>query len=138
MHKVKVDEEAALVEVTLWGQIAPEESPGLCAEVRRAIGSLRGRPIKILVDAQFLRPVAPDIADEFRAVQEYGVSVGVHRVAQVIDSSVVMLQRTRIQREAGTDPMTQTFRELAAARRWLLSDEPVRPPPASTRAGRGG
>ena len=120
MHKIEVDEAATLVHVSLSGLITAEESVLLCAELRRALGGLRGRPIKILVDAQFLQPLSLQVADEFRAVQEYGLSVGLDRVAQVVESSVVLLQRNRIMREAGTNPMTRTFRDSEAARRWLL------------------
>lgn len=119
MHKIKVDEVAALVEVTLDGLISTDESRLLCAELRRTLASLRGRPIKILVDAQFLQPVSPEVADEFRSVQQYGRTLGLARVAQVVESSVVLLQRTRIMRESGTDPVTRTFKDREAARRWL-------------------
>lgn len=121
MHKIKVDEATALVDITLYGLINAEESKLLCAELRRILSSLRGRPIRILVDAQFLQPVAPEVADEFRGVQQFGRTLGIARVAQVVESSVVLLQRTRIMRESGTDPVTRTFRDREAARRWLLS-----------------
>jgi hypothetical protein len=140
MHSIKVDEAAALVDITLSGRITASDSPLLCAELRRVFGSLRGRPIKILVDAQFLQPLAPAVADEFRSVQEYALTLGLQRVAQVVESSVVLLQRTRIMRESGTDPLTQTFRDRVAARKWLLSSDTrhegtpsTRPPPQSTR-----
>lgn len=120
MHKIKVEEAVALVDITLDGLISAEESKLLCLELRRALTSLSGRPIKILVDAQFLQPVPPEVADEFRAVQQYGRTLGLARVAQVVESSVVLLQRTRIMRESGTDPVTRTFRDREAARRWLL------------------
>ena len=120
MHKIKVDEATALVEVTLHGLITGDESKILCAELKRLLGALRGRPIRILVDAQFLQPVPPEVADDFRGVQQYGRTLGLDRVAQVVESSVVLLQRTRVMRESGTDPMTRTFRDLAEARRWLL------------------
>jgi hypothetical protein len=121
MHKIEVDEATALVEVTLSGIINADESRVLCAELKRTFSSLRGRRIKVLVDAQFLSPVALDVADEFRAVQRYALTLGLERVAQVVESSVVLLQRTRIMRESGTDPMTRTFKDREAARRWLLS-----------------
>ncbi len=139
MHKIKVDDATAFVEVTLSGLITDEESKALCSELRRALGSQRGRAIKILVDAQFLHPVPQSVADDFRAVQEYGLSLGTLKVAQVVESSVVLLQRTRIMRESGTDPMTQTFRDREAARRWLLSADikgGTTPPPASSRTPR--
>lgn len=120
MHKIKVDESVALIDVTLDGLIGSDESRALCAELRRVLTTLAGRPIKILVDAQFLQPVSPEVADEFRAVQRYGKALGLDRVAQVVESSVVLLQRTRIMRESGTDPQTRTFRDREAAKRWLL------------------
>jgi hypothetical protein len=121
MHKITVDEGAALIEVTLDGLINLDESKVACAALRRALTQLGGRPIKILVDAQFLQPVSQEVADEFRGVQRYGLVLGLARVAQVVESSVVLLQRSRIMREAGTGPLTRTFRDREAARRWLLS-----------------
>lgn len=123
MHKIKVDDSTALIEVTLDGLIGSDESRTLCAELRRVLTTLAGRPIKILVDAQFLQPVSPEVADEFRSVQRYGKALGLDRVAQVVESSVVILQRNRIMRESGTDPMTRTFRDREAARRWLTRRE---------------
>jgi len=126
MYKIAVDEATALVDVTLSGLINAEESKLLCAELRRTFASLRGRRIKVLVDAQFLQPVSPDVADEFLAVQRFARTLGLERVAQVVESSVVLLQRTRIMRESGTDPVTRTFRDRVAARRWLLGREAPR------------
>jgi hypothetical protein len=123
MHKIKVDDSAAFIEVTLDGLIGSDESRTLCAELRRVLTTLAGRPIKILVDAQFLQPLSPEVADEFRSVQRYGKALGLDRVAQVVESSVVLLQRTRIMRESGTDPQTRTFRDRELARRWLLRRE---------------
>jgi hypothetical protein len=121
MHKITVDEDAALIEITLDGLINTDESKLACAALRRALTSLSGRPIKILVDAQFVHPVSQEVAEEFRAVQRYGLVLGLTRVAQVVESSVVLLQRARIMRESGTGTMTRTFRDREAARRWLLS-----------------
>jgi hypothetical protein len=123
VHKIKVDEVAALVDVTLGGLINADESRLLCAELRRAFGSLRGRDIKVLVDAQLLHAVPPEVADEFRSVQEYSLAVGLVRVAQVVESKVVLLQRTRIMGESGTKAMTRTFGDRDAARRWLMHPE---------------
>lgn len=121
MHKVKIDPATATVEITLSGRIDEAEAGPLCDEVRRAIASLRGRAIKILVDAQFLHPLAPSVTDQMRAVQEYGIGVGVTRVAQVAENGVVLLQRGRVMRESGTDPVTRTFADLTQARRWLAT-----------------
>ena len=128
MHNFTVDPVTALVEVTLEGLISIDESRNLCAELRRILGTLGRRPIKILVDASLLQPVPPEVADEFRAVQQFGLSRGVERVAQVVDSSVVLLQRNRIMRESGADPKTRTFRDRDEARGWLLSSPTIVPP----------
>ncbi len=120
MHKVKVERNVAMLEITLSGMIDDTEVVELVDEIRQGIISLRGRPIQILVDAQFLRPVAPEVTDQMRAVQEYGIEMGVTRVAQVVESSVVLLQRTRVMRESGTDPLTRTFDDLEKARAWVL------------------
>ncbi len=109
-----------MIEITLGGMIDDVEVVSLVDEIRQGIISLRGRSIKILVDARFLHPVAPSVTEKMRAVQEYGLSNGVTRVAQVVESSVVLLQRNRVMREAGADPMTRTFSDLEKARAWVL------------------
>jgi SpoIIAA-like len=121
MYKVNVDEALGLVEIQQQGMIKLEEAQQLTAEVRRGIASLRGRSVKILVDTRFLHPVPPGVDQEMRDVQVYGLAHGVDRVAQVVESSVVLLQRNRIMREAGSEPMTRIFREPESARKWLLS-----------------
>jgi len=112
MRTIDLDEGAALVDITLDGPTNTEESKlpalsygGCC---RRHAGA-RSR-----------------LCDEFRGVPKFGSTLGLDRVAQVVESSVVLLQRSRIMRESGTDPLTRTFRDRVAARRWLLSRSETR------------
>lgn len=120
MFKVTVERAVALVHVKLEGLIGADEAILLCGELRQHLSSLRGRSFGVLVDTRGLQPVSPEVADQFGTVQRFALSLGLERVAQVIDSSVVLLQRTRIMREAGTDPKTRTFRDFDEARRWVL------------------
>lgn len=126
MFKITVEQAAALVIVKLDGLIGADESARLCAELRQTLTSLRGRPIKILADARGLQPLSPEVADQFGAVQRFALSQGLERAAQVVESSVVLLQRTRIMRESGTDPKTRTFRDVDEARQWLLARDTLR------------
>jgi hypothetical protein len=121
MHKIKVDRPKALIDISLSATIDDTEVVGLVDELRREIASLRGRRIRILVDARFLHPLAPTVTEQMPAVQEYGISAGVVRVAEVVESSVVKLQRGRVMRESGADPVTRTFGEFEEARAWLVS-----------------
>jgi hypothetical protein len=121
MYKIKVNEALALVEIEQGGLLKLEELQRCAAEVRQAIRALRGRAIKILVDTRSLHPVPPGVDDEMRSVQEFGVANGVVRVAQIVENSVVLLQRTRILREAGTSSLTRMFRDIEAARQWLVA-----------------
>src|SRR6185369_13014846 len=98
-----IDPAAALVEVTLEGLLTLEEAKAACAELRGILLKLRGRRIKILVDVRRLHPVPPEVADEFRAAQRFALTQGLERAAQLVESSVILLQRSRISKEAGTD-----------------------------------
>jgi hypothetical protein len=121
MYTIKiVDHLHAVVEVTLEGLMSPEEVRQGHAELQRLLVNLRGRRFKILADVRRLRPLAPEVAEAFRAMQEHALAAGLERAAQVVDSSIVELQRNRISREAGTQSKTRSFKDRDEALDWLV------------------
>ena len=121
MYTIKiVDHLHAVVEVTLEGLMSPDEVRRGHEDLRRLLVNLRGRRFKILADVRRLQPLAPEVAEAFRTMQEYALAAGLERAAQVVESSVVVLQRTRISREAGTLSKTRSFKDRDQALDWLV------------------
>jgi hypothetical protein len=120
-----IDHLHAVVEVILEGSMSPDEVRRGQEDLKRVLVNVHGRRFKILVDVQGLKPLSPECADAFREMQEHALAVGLVRAAQVGGSSVVMLQRSRISREAGTSSRTRTFTDRDLALRWLIEgDQP--------------
>jgi SpoIIAA-like len=127
MYAIRIaDHRHAVVEVVLEGRMSPEEVRLGQEELRRLLVTVHGRRFKILADVRRLQPVAPAVAEAFREMQEHALAAGLERAAQVVGSSVVTLQRTRISREAGTLSRTRSFTDRDEALDWLVhGDRPA-------------
>ncbi len=67
-------------------------------------------------------------AEKIRAVQEFGLELGVMlRVAEIIESDIVALQLNRVARESGTDKVLRRFWDEDAAHEWLLHGDSEQP-----------
>lgn len=119
MYAIHVDHQRAIVSLSLKGVIQMPEMAAFCAELRVATAGLKGRPIKIHADVRHFRPVAQDVADLLRQVQEFGIQSGVTRVAEMVGSEIIALQLNRVARESGTDRILRRFHDEDQAQAWL-------------------
>ncbi|WP_438018373.1 STAS/SEC14 domain-containing protein [Sorangium sp. So ce315] len=124
MFEIKVDRIHAIVDFVLEGRVRLEEMEHFVSELRKACEGLQGREIKIKADVRGFRPMAPEVAERIRAVQEFGLELGVMRVAEIIESDIVALQLNRVARESGTDKVLRRFWDEDAAHEWLLHGDP--------------
>jgi len=126
VYQVKIDKVHAMVEFILDGYIRVEEMQRFIEELKTATATLAGQEIKIKADLRTFRPASPEAAEMIRRVQEFGIQMGVARVAELVDSQIVALQLNRVARESGTDKILRRFWEEVAAREWLLhGDDPA-------------
>lgn len=123
MFDIKVDRIQAMVEFVLEGRVRLEEMENFVNELRKSCESLQGREILIKADVRGFRPMAPEVAEKIRAVQEFGIELGVKRVAEIIESDIVALQLNRVARESGTDKILRRFWDEDAAHEWLMNGD---------------
>jgi hypothetical protein len=120
MYEIKVDHDYSIVEFVLEGIVRMEEMQQFVGQLRQATLGLQGREIKIRADLRALRPASPEVADLIRKVQEFGIRLGVKRVAEIVESDIIALQLNRVAHESGTDKILRRFWEEDSAREWLI------------------
>jgi hypothetical protein len=120
VFQIQVDRAKALIEFVVDGYIPMTEMQRFVKELKEATVSLAGREILIKADMRTFKPASPEAADMLREVQEFGLTRGVKRVAEMVESQIVALQLNRVARSSGTDKILRRFWEEAPARRWLL------------------
>ncbi|WP_437935365.1 STAS/SEC14 domain-containing protein [Sorangium sp. So ce341] len=122
MYRIKIDRINALIEVTLQGVVRAEEAQAYAAEYRRALGSLCGRRIRVLVDFRGFSIASEEATELLRDIGATSAALGVIRTAELVQSDLAALQAARIAREAGTADLVRVFKDEGVARAWLLGD----------------
>jgi hypothetical protein len=123
MFQVKIDKANSIIELNLEGIIQMDEMTQFVDQLRVATLSLKGAQIKIKADLRRFKPSSPAVADMIRQVQEFGLSNGVIRVAEMVESEILALQLNRVARESGTHKILHRFADEAEAREWLVTGE---------------
>jgi hypothetical protein len=125
VYQIQVDKVHTVIELVLDGYIPVEEMKRLCEEMIQIVTSLKGRDIKVKVDARTFKPASPEAVEILRKLQEQGLQAGVKRVAELVESQIVALQLNRVARESGADRILRRFWDDSAARQWLTDGEPA-------------
>jgi hypothetical protein len=126
MFQIKVDKIHAIVEFHLEGIFQMDEMTQFVDQLKGHTISLKGNQIKIKADLRRFKPSSPAVADMIRQVQEFGISNGVIRVAEMVESEVLALQLNRVARESGTHKILHRFVDEQEAREWLIHGEIAR------------
>ncbi len=122
MYRIKIDKINALIEVTLQGVVRTEEAHAYAVEYAKALGSLCGRKIRVLVDFRGFSIASEEATELLRDIGATSAAMGVIRTAELVQSDLAALQAGRIAREAGTAELVRVFKDEGAARSWLLGD----------------
>ncbi|WP_437501377.1 STAS/SEC14 domain-containing protein [Sorangium sp. So ce1099] len=122
MYQLKIDRINALIEVTLKGVVRAEEAQAYAAEYKKALGSLYGRRIRVLVDFRGFSIASEQATELLRDIGTTSAVMGVIRTAELVQSDLAALQAGRIARESGTAELVRVFKDESAARAWLLGD----------------
>ena len=120
-HRVTLDYANAVIELVADGPVDANELTQVFSEMREAAYKLRGRAIKCFIDLRLATISSPEMAQKIKEHQQAMAKLGMHRVAEVVTSSLLALQMNRVAREAGVHERVQRFSDADAARRWLLS-----------------
>lgn len=126
MFQVKIDKIHSIIEIHLEGIIQMDEMTQFVEELKVSTISLKGNQIKIKADLRRFKPSSPAVADMIRQVQEFGISNGVIRVAEMVESEILALQLNRVARESGTHKILHRFADEQEAREWLVHGEVAR------------
>jgi hypothetical protein len=126
MFQIKLDKLNTLIEFSLEGLVQLDEMKQFVAELRRSASTMTGSELKILADMRRFRPASPDVVEELRDVQEFAKSMGVRRMANVLESEVLALHMSRLGRETGADKFLRRFTDEQEAREWLVHGESLR------------
>jgi hypothetical protein len=126
MFQVKIDKTHSIIEINLDGIIQMDEMVQFVEQLKSATLSLKGAQIKIKADMRRFKPSSPAVADMIRQVQEFGISNGVIRVAEMVESEILALQLNRVARESGTHKILHRFADEGEAREWLVHGEVAR------------
>jgi len=126
MFQVKIDKTHSIIEINLDGIIQMDEMVQFVDQLKSATLSLKGAQIKIKADMRRFKPSSPAVADMIRQVQEFGISNGVIRVAEMVESEILALQLNRVARESGTHKILHRFADEGEAREWLVHGEVAR------------
>ncbi|AUX46131.1 hypothetical protein SOCE26_076360 [Sorangium cellulosum] len=121
MYQIKIDKINALVEVTLQGVLRTEEAQVYAVEYGKALRTLYGRKIRILVDLRGFSIASEEATELLRDLDATSAELGVIRIAELVQSDLAALQASRIAREAGIGDRLKIFKDSAAARAWLLA-----------------
>ncbi|WP_437965378.1 STAS/SEC14 domain-containing protein [Sorangium sp. So ce260] len=122
MYQIKIDRINALIEVALQGVVRTEEAHAYAAEYRKALGSLYGRRIRVLMDLRGFSIASEEATELLRDIEVNSAAMGVVRAAALVQSDLAALQAGRIAREAGTGQVVRIFKDEGSARSWLLGD----------------
>ncbi|WP_437731504.1 STAS/SEC14 domain-containing protein [Sorangium sp. So ce1335] len=120
MYQLKIDRINALIEVTFKGVVRAEEAQAYALEYRKALGSLCGRKIRVLVDFRGFSIASEEATELLRDIGATSAAEGVIRTAELVHSDLAALQASRIAREAGMSDLVRIFKDEGAARAWLL------------------
>lgn len=126
MFEFRVDKMHSIVEFHLEGIFQMDEMTQFVDQLKGHTLSLKGTQIKIKADLRRFKPSSPAVADMIRQVQEFGISNGVIRVAEMVESEVLALQLNRVARESGTHKILCRFADEQEAREWLIHGETAR------------
>jgi hypothetical protein len=126
MFQIKLDKLNSVIDFRLDGLIQLDEMKQFVEQLRLATITLAGTEIKIKGDLRRFLPSSPAVADMIRGVQEFGLTMGVKRVAEMVESEVVALQLNRVARESGTHKILRRFADDHEAREWLINGDTVR------------
>ncbi|WP_437304044.1 STAS/SEC14 domain-containing protein [Sorangium sp. So ce388] len=122
MYQLKIDRINAVIEVTLKGVVRAEEAQAYAAEYKKALGSLYGRRIRVLVDFRGFSIASEQATELLRDTGATSAAMGVIRTAELVQSDLAALQAGRIARESGTAELVRVFKDEGAARAWLFGD----------------
>ncbi|WP_437753248.1 STAS/SEC14 domain-containing protein [Sorangium sp. So ce1389] len=122
MYQLKIDRINAVIEVTLKGVVRAEEAQAYAAEYKKALGSLYGRRIRVLVDFRGFSIASEQATELLRDIGATSAAMGVIRTAELVQSDLAALQAGRIARESGTAELVRVFKDEGAARAWLVGD----------------
>ncbi|HTN90072.1 MAG TPA: STAS/SEC14 domain-containing protein [Sorangium sp.] len=122
MYQLKIDRINAVIEVTLKGVVRAEEAQAYAAEYKKALGSLYGRRIRVLVDFRGFSIASEQATELLRDTGATSAAMGVIRTAELVQSDLAALQAGRIARESGTAEIVRVFKDEGAARAWLFGD----------------
>src|SRR5258708_13996105 len=134
MHRVTLDFANAGIEVVAEGPVEENELTLVFSEMREAAYKLQGRPIRCFIDLRQTTISSPEMAQRIKEHQQAMAKLGMHRVAEIVTSSLLALQMNRVAREAGVHERVQRFSDADVASRWLRSGRQ----PADRWAGENG
>lgn len=120
MYEITADRTYNIVRFRLFGMVRVEEMEQFARDLQEAGVTLQGKPIKVLGDVRGFKPAAPEVADMIRGLQEFGLRLGVTRIAEIVESDVVALQLNRVSRESGSDGILRRFWDEETAFEWLI------------------
>ncbi len=123
MFQIKVDKLNSIIDFHVEGLVQMDEVIQYVNQLKAATLGLKGSPIKIKADLRRFKPSSPEVADMIRKVQEFGLSNGVIRVAEMVESEILALQMNRVAKESGTHKILQRFADENEAREWLINGE---------------
>ncbi|TKD02282.1 hypothetical protein E8A74_28970 [Polyangium fumosum] len=108
------------------GLVQVDEMKQFVVELRRSAVTMTGPELKIFADLRKFRPASPDVVEVVRDVQEFAKTMGVRRMATVLESEVLALHMSRLARETGADKFIRRFTDEQEAREWLATGESLR------------
>ncbi|MDC3959479.1 STAS/SEC14 domain-containing protein [Polyangium jinanense] len=126
MFQIKLDKLNTLIEFSIEGLVQVDEMKQFLAELRRSAVTLTGSDLKIFADMRKFRPASPNVVEEVREVHELAKTMGVRRLATVLESEVLALHMSRLARETGADKFIRRFTDEQEAREWLATGESLR------------
>ncbi|MDI1481682.1 STAS/SEC14 domain-containing protein [Polyangium sp. y55x31] len=126
MFQIKLDKLNSQIEFSLEGLVQLDEMKQFVAELRRSAVTLTGSELKVFADMRKFRPASPDVVEVVREVQEFAKTMGVRRMASVLESEVLALHMSRLARETGADKFIRRFTDEQEAREWLVNSESLR------------
>jgi hypothetical protein len=126
VYVVDVDERHAIIEFALDGPIRQDEMQKFVEELKAAAHSLRGRSIKLMADLRTFRPFSPEVAELILQAQRFVLQRGAMRMAEMVDSHVLLLQLNRVARESGAEKILRRFSSDFSAKHWLIHGDEER------------
>lgn len=125
MYRVNVDKQGALIDLVMDGHIRQDEMRQLGLELKFVIRKLSGRDIKVRADMRTLHTSSPEVAGMLADVLRFAREHGVKRMAELVESPLLLLQLKRLARESGAEAILRQFGDDRMARQWLFQSEPT-------------